>query len=99
MSQFALSTTPEGRFDNLDVDDDGIEDVVALSCSASIQRADPCILEGKPSSGAVVEFEAWYLYLILHRGLIYAITANEAGTDDQIFRVGPKGLELVCPAS
>src|SRR5687767_1776495 len=105
--RFALtSTLARGQkeeavdyFYNLDIDGDDIEDVISLSCSASRQRADPCMLGSKLSSGRVIEFEAWYLYLIRHHGLVYAVTANEVGADHKIYRVGPSNVELVCPVS
>ena len=86
------------HFYNLDLDGDDVEDVVTVGCSASLIPADPCILESKLSSGGSINFEAWHLYLIRHRGLIYAITANENGTEKKIYRTGPKDMGLVCSA-
>jgi hypothetical protein len=98
LQKFALTSTIEGHFDNLDVDGDDVVDAVSLGCSASNPRPDPCILLGKLSSGASIEFEAWRMYLIRYRGLIYAVTANENGAGHEILRVGPANVDTVCTA-
>jgi len=85
-------------FYNLDLDGDDIGDVISVGCSASVIPADPCVLESKLSSGGSIAFEAWRLYLIRHRGLIYAVTADESGSEKKIYRVGPKDTELACSA-
>jgi hypothetical protein len=107
LSRFALTDTlqrgekesAEQHFYNVDVDGDDIEDPIALGCSASAVRADPCTLEISLSSGGSIEFEAWYLYLVRHRGFTYAIVADEKGTENRIYRVGPKDVTSVCPGT
>jgi hypothetical protein len=84
------------HFYNTDIDGDDIEDEVGLSCSANTIPSEPCLLEAKLSSGDSIEFEAWRLFLVRHRGLIYAVTENDEGKDNNIYRVGPKIMELVC---
>jgi hypothetical protein len=106
LSRFALTDTLERgaresaelHFYNIDIDGDDIEDPLTVGCSASEVRADPCTLNIALSSGDSIEFEAWYLYLVRHRGLIYAITANERGAENRIYRVGPKDISAACPS-
>jgi hypothetical protein len=107
LSRFALNDTlqrgasesADEHFYNIDIDGDDIQDPLSVSCSASVVRADPCILDVALSSGGRIEFDAWYLYLVRHRGLIYAITANEHGAEHRIYRVGPKDMSAACPSS
>lgn len=107
LSRFALTDTlqrgekesAERHFYNVDVDGDDIEDPIALGCSASAVPADPCMLEVSLSSGGSIEFEAWHLYLVRHRGLMYAIAADEEGKDNRIYRVGPKAVSSVCAST
>lgn len=107
LSRFALTDTlqrgekesAERHFYNIDVDGDDIEDPIALGCSASAVPADPCILEVSLSSGGSIVLEAWHLYLVRHRGLTYAIAADQEDRDDRIYRVGPKAVSRVCPST
>ena len=108
LAAFVLSSSLEvgakqdgyDHFFNLDIDGDDIEDVVTVSCSASRIPADPCVLEVKLSTGGEINFEAWHLYLVRHRGEIYAVTAGGESDPNarqrQIYRVGPKQMRLVC---
>lgn len=104
LSQYALHNTLElgaredsnHHFYNIDIDGDDIEDEITLGCSASTIPADPCVMEAKLSSGDTIEFEAWHLFLVRHRGQIYAVTANEESKSNKIYRVGPKIMQLVC---
>jgi len=84
------------HFYNIDIDGDDIGDEITVGCSASAVPADPCMMQSKLSSAGSLEFEAWHLFLVRHRGLIYAVTANEENKDNKIYRVGPKNINLVC---
>lgn len=84
------------HFYNIDIDGDDRQDVITTGCSASIIRADPCMMDIKLSSGGTIEFEAWYLYLVRHHGRIYAVTADERGSNNKIYHVGPTAMQLVC---
>jgi hypothetical protein len=108
LERFILSSTlmpgakedGQQHFFNLDIDGDDIEDVVTQGCSASIEPADPCILEVRLSSGGTITFEAWHLYLIRHRGVVYAITSGldseKNSMRHKIYRVGPREMKLAC---
>ena len=109
LGQFGLTDTltrgsresAEQHFFNLDIDGDDREDVVTQSCSASAyEPGGPCLLEVKLSSGGTIELEAWHMYLVRHRGAIYAITSSFDSDKDpirhKIYRVGPREMRLVC---
>jgi hypothetical protein len=104
LAHYVLQSTVESRvreevvqhFSNTDIDGDGFGDEISLGCSANTIPSDPCVMEAKLSSGEAIEFEAWHLFFVRYRGLVYAVTANEAGNENNIYRVGPKIMELIC---
>lgn len=90
------------RIPNLDVDGDGLIDVVYWSCpgQGSPVPADPCTTSIEFFSGKKIKFEEYGFRLILFRSKVYAIAAsaghNRVTGDGKIWRIDGSGVKLIC---
>ena len=90
------------RFYNVDLNNDDVEDEIALGCSHSSMPADPCMLEVKLSTGGSYTFEAWKMFLVRLGHGVFAITTDFEGSKDpmpnKIYRLSESGASLACEA-
>jgi hypothetical protein len=88
------------RFFNVDLNNDDIEDEMALGCSHSSMPADPCMLAVKLSTGRSYTFEAWKMFLVRFGHGVFAVTSDFEGSKDpkpnKIYRLGESAASLVC---
>lgn len=90
----------DARYFNIDVDEDGINDVIVSSCSSSNTPSDPCVLSIELSTGGKIEFFETRFYLARYHGKIYVI-ANHIGPNVNIgkrkaYLMDVTGIHLVC---
>lgn len=88
------------HYGGLDIDRDGPEDVVRMSCGAGEPRPDPCILEVQLTTGLKFEVETWANFLISVRGRFYVVDA-EAGVgrargSGRVYWLSKNGARQTC---
>lgn len=91
------------RVPNVDVDGDGLIDVIYWSCpgQGSPIAADPCSMSIEFSSGRkALEFQEFGFRLVLHRSKLYALAASagpgRAVGQGKVWSVDRLGVKLVC---
>lgn len=85
-------------YQGLDIDNDGTSDMVTLSCGASANAL--CTLFVELATGAHYEHEEGQMYLVRHRGHVWAIVGDSLSksmhSKRRAYRFEQKGIQLIC---
>jgi uncharacterized protein len=82
--------TPVEIYRDLDIDGDGVSDLVESGCSAStVEPSDPCLLTARLSSRKKIDFEGWDIRLMKYRSKIYVIAHHDNEARNRLFTVSP----------
>lgn len=84
------------KFNNLDIDGDGLNDFAEKSCSAStILPSDPCLLSVMLSSGKKFNFEGWDIRLMKYRSKIYVIAHHDDEARYKLYTESPRNEGVI----